>query len=262
MIRDIAAERLRAVPILQVAGRVATIGRLNRQRVVVIDVARDAGSRRRRNVHAGQRKTGHAVIKGAQIRPRDGVMALRAIRSRESRAGGSVRRVIRLLPGGQVAACVAAIGGRDLEIVVVVDVALRASNSGVAVGQRKPCAGVIEGRGIPTRCVMAVAAARQREGLRGIGVRRIVGLLPGAEVAAGVAAVRVGNALEIVIVVDMALRAGQRGVRAIQNESGHTVIERSAEPTIKTGVAILAIGGGKGRACARVWRIVGLLPIG
>ena len=63
MIRDIAAKRLGAVPILQVARRVATIGRLNRQRVVVIDMARGAGSGRGRDVHAGQRKAGHAVIK-------------------------------------------------------------------------------------------------------------------------------------------------------------------------------------------------------
>ena len=120
---------------------------------------------------------------------------------------------------------------------------------------------MIKRRGVPTCVVVAIAAGSQREGLGRIRVRRIVGLLPGAQVATGVAAIAVRNALEIVIVIDVALRAGQRGVRAIQDESSHAVIEGGAEPAIKTGVAILAIGGGKGRACASVWRIVGLLPI-
>ena len=47
----------------QVARGIAAVRRLNRQRVVVADVARDAGSGRGRDVHAGQRKAGHAVIK-------------------------------------------------------------------------------------------------------------------------------------------------------------------------------------------------------
>ena len=189
VIRNIAAERLRAVPILQVAGRVAAIIRLNRQRVVVADVARGAGSGRGRDVHAGQREAGDAVVERAQVGPRDGIVALRAIRSRKSRPGRSVRRVVRLLPGGQVAASVAAIRWRDLKIVVVIDVALRASNGRVGVGQRKPCAGMVKGRGIPTRRVMAITATRQGEGLRRIGVRRIIGLLPSGKVTARVPAV-------------------------------------------------------------------------
>jgi hypothetical protein len=76
VIRDIAAHGLRTVPILEVAGGVAAVIRLNRQRVVVIDVAGHAGSGRGRHVHASQRKTGNAVIECAQVGPRDGVMAI------------------------------------------------------------------------------------------------------------------------------------------------------------------------------------------
>lgn len=87
-------------------------------------------------------------------------------------------------------------------------------------------------------------------------------MLPGAEVATRVFAIRVRNALKIVIVVDVALCAGQRGVCAIQNETGHAMVKSRSQPAIKIGVAILAIGGGKGWASAGVWRIVRFLPIG
>ena len=46
VIGDVAAKSLGAVPILEVAGGVAAVRRLNRQRVVVIDVAGHARSRR------------------------------------------------------------------------------------------------------------------------------------------------------------------------------------------------------------------------
>ena len=68
--------------------------------------------------------------------------------------------------------------------------------------------------------------------------------------------------MKIVVIVDVALRAGQRRVRAIQNETGHAVIKGSAQPAVERRVAILAIGGRKGRASAGVRRVVGLLPVG
>ena len=51
-------------------------------------MARDAGSGRGRDVHAGQRETGDAVVEGRQIGPGDGVMAVRAVGGGKSRAGG------------------------------------------------------------------------------------------------------------------------------------------------------------------------------
>jgi len=49
-----------------------------------------------------------------------------------------------LLPGGEVAAGVAAVGGRNLERVVPIDVALRAGHGGVLVSQRKTSSAVVE----------------------------------------------------------------------------------------------------------------------
>ena len=173
-----------------------------------------------------------------------------------------MHRVIRVGPIGQMAASGAAIRGRDLQIVVVIDVALCARNRRVAVRKGEAGAGVIKRRSVPTCVVVAIGATCQRESLRGVGVRRIIGLLPSGEVAARVPAVRVRNALKIVVVVDVALRTRHRSVRAIQNESSHAMVEGGSQPAIKTGVTILAIGGRKGRAGAGVRRVVGLLPIG
>ena len=64
---------------------------------------------------------------------------------------------------------------------------------------------------------------------------RIVGLLPGGEVAAGIPAIR-GCNLQSVVIVDVALRAGgyfsRRGhlVRVRQRETGGAVIKRRIRP--------------------------------
>jgi len=67
-------------------------------------------------------------------------------------------------------------------------------------------------------------------------VHRVIGGLPGIEVATGVAAVG-GLNLQIVIVVDVALRAGGdfaggcHLVRISERETGGAVIESGAPPT-------------------------------
>jgi len=55
-------------------------------------------------------------------------------------------------------------------------------------------------------------------------MHRIVGLLPGREVAAGGSAGR-GRNLQVVVIVDVAGRAKHVGVPSSQQESGRTVIE-------------------------------------
>ena len=73
---------------------------------------------------------------------------------------------------------------------------------------------MIEGRGIPTHLVVAVAARGYRKCVGGIGVRWIVGLLPGGQVAVRIPAAVVRNrGRQIVVIVDVAGLAGQRGVR-------------------------------------------------
>ena len=54
--------------------------------------------------------------------------------------------IVGFLPSGKVALGVAAIRGRNLQIVIVVDVAGGAWNVGVAIGQQESGRAVIEGR--------------------------------------------------------------------------------------------------------------------
>ena len=58
------------------ATRITAIGRLDRQRVAVADVAGHTRSGRRGDMHAGKRETSDAVIEGSEISPRDGVVAI------------------------------------------------------------------------------------------------------------------------------------------------------------------------------------------
>lgn len=67
-------------------------------------------------------------------RPRRRVVALRTIGDGEGGTGLRMRRGVGLLPCGEVAAGVAAIGGGDLKIVIVVDVATGAGDIRVACG--------------------------------------------------------------------------------------------------------------------------------
>lgn len=108
-------------------GRVArhAIGRI--ERVVVVDVARDAGSRSGRRVRAGQSETCGVVIERGGI-PGNRVVACGAIGSGKRGAGRGVDRIVGLLPSGQVAAGVAAIVGLRREIVVAANVAVGAGS--------------------------------------------------------------------------------------------------------------------------------------
>ena len=127
---------------------------------------------------------------------------------------------------------IAAIGGSNLQIVVVVDMAGRARNIGVAVGQEKTGGAVIEDGGGPTDGVVAGGAVGSGESGASRGVRRIVGLLPLSEVA-----ILAGAGGEVVIVVYVASGAGQIGVAVGEQETSSAVIEFGAEPTVKTMAA-------------------------
>ena len=89
------------------------------------------------------------MVERSHVRPSDGVVALRTVGGAKGRPGGGVDRIVGLLPGGQVAARVAAVRGRNLESVVIVDVALRALEIGVTVCQRESGGAVIENRSVP-----------------------------------------------------------------------------------------------------------------
>lgn len=71
-------------------------------------------------------------------------MTIRAVCHCECSSGRRVHGRCSLLPRSQVAARVAAVRGRNLQAVVVIDVALRAGNICVPVRQRKSCGVVIK----------------------------------------------------------------------------------------------------------------------
>jgi hypothetical protein len=130
-----------------------------------------------------------------------------------------VSRVFGLLPGGEVAAGIAAIGRSGLQVVVSVDVAGRAGNIGVAVDQQETGDAVVECRGSPRDGVVTTRAICRGERSTRLRMRRSVGLLPSGEVAAGVSAVSRSD-LQTVVVIDMAGGAGDRGVSVGEGKSG------------------------------------------
>jgi hypothetical protein len=92
-------------------------------------------------------------------------------------------------------------------------VALGAGDVGVAISQRESSVCVVEGGSVPVGGCVALGAGSERESL-GVRVRWIIGLLPSGQMANGIAAIVILYR-QIVIVVDMALSAGNAGVRAV-----------------------------------------------
>ncbi len=131
------------VVVLQVHRLVAAVAIRGIERVVVVDMAGSTGRRRRRHVRSGERKSGHAVIERGRVPARCRV-AGGAVRGRKGCARRRVHGIIRLLPCGQMALRIAAIGGGNRQTVVVVDVAEIAGHVGVPVGQGEAGRAVIE----------------------------------------------------------------------------------------------------------------------
>jgi hypothetical protein len=71
-----------------------------------------------------------------------------------------VHGIIGSLPGGQVAAGISAIGRRNRQSIIVVDMAQGARYAGVSVGQRESSGVVIEYSGGPCRNRVASGAGR------------------------------------------------------------------------------------------------------
>jgi len=94
--------------------------------------------------------------------PTDRIVARRAIPQSKSRAGGGMHRIVRLLPGGQMALRIAAIALRNRQVVIVIDVAGDARNVGMPVGQQKSSGTVIE-LGVQP-CIERVALRAVRRG--------------------------------------------------------------------------------------------------
>jgi hypothetical protein len=202
VVRDNSANLLRPNPIRRVARHAVACT----QGVVVADVAGRTGSRCRGHVRTHQGETRDAVVKRRGIPPLGG-MAIRTVPHHKCGARSRVDGIIGLLPGGEMAARCAASRGRNLQVVVVVDMAGSAGHVGVAVGQKEPGGAVVKDRVVPTGGVVALRAVCGGKGGAGLRMHWIVGALPGAQVAAGVAAIG-GSNLQVVVIVDVARGAG------------------------------------------------------
>ena len=89
-----------------------------------------------------------------------------------------MHRVVRIIPVRQVAAGGAAGARRNLQIIVVVDVARSAGHIRVALREQEPCRAVIKRRAGPTRGRVAVRAIHRRKLLSRRCVRRVVRITP------------------------------------------------------------------------------------
>jgi len=118
------------------------------------------------------------VVECSYIGPRNRVVTCRAVADGERWTSAWVGRVVRLLPSRQVASGVSAIGRGNLQVVVIVDVALRAGNVRVPSRQRKSGRAVVELGVRPTIKVVAALAIRSGKCWSSAGVRWVCGILP------------------------------------------------------------------------------------
>jgi len=211
-------------------------------------------------VGAGQSKAGEAVVERRGV-PTHCRVAVRAIGRGKSRSGRGMHGIICLLPGREVTTRIPAIGRRNGQIVVVVDMAGRAGHVGVAVRQQEAGRTVVESGGIPACGVVATGAVGGCEGRPGRGVDRIVGLLPGCEVAGRIAAIG-GRDRQIIVVIYMATCARDVGMAGRQRETRGAVIKRDDAPGNSAAMAAVAIRRSERRTSLGMRRIVGLLPGG
>ena len=163
MIRNVPAERCGALPGRHVAA--VAIRVRCRESIVVPHVAIGAGhdlSRRCHLVRTRQRPARRAVVEGRRI-PTDRVVAGRTVRRRERRAGLWVHRVICCLPRRQVASRIAAVSRRDIQAVVVADVAGSARRYLAAVGHQRVRVRQRE----PKRVVVELPVGPPRDGMAG-----------------------------------------------------------------------------------------------
>lgn len=200
-----------------------------RQVVVVVRVAIGALPRRHR-VRSRQREAGAVVIEG-RIEPRTGVVALIA-------ALRKVRRYVIRIRCSLIVLQVTTHAGRASEVVIVVDMAIRALTRwyGVHPRQREVRHVVIE-RGVrPRRGVMALRASLGKVGRDVVRIRRSPIVL---QVTA-----HAGRAGEVEVVVDVAVTALTRrdGMSAGQWEAHRAVIKIRVEPGI-CSVTKGAVGG-------------------
>jgi hypothetical protein len=262
VIGDAAAHGLRAVPVRFVAAVASGVG--SGEGVIAVEMASGTGGFCWIGVNASERPTGSCVIKFS-VGPVERVVAGGALRSRESRRdviGNVAAKGLRAGPGGLMATIAIGVGGGEVVIVAGVTIGASGNSSGgcelMRTGEGPACAAVIEGGVVPRDGVVARGTIWGGKGRSSGGMRRISGLLPCCQVAAGVAAIR-RCGLQVVVSIDVARGAGNIGVTIGQQKSGCAVVEGGGCPSDRV-VAIRAIRGRKRCACLGMRRTVGLLP--
>lgn len=208
----------------------------------VVVVHMTAGARHRR-MESRERKAGVIVVERSR-NPCARVVAHVALLGESNLHVVGVVRILEILQ-------MAADAGSVRQLVIVVHVALAALKRRVHAGKRETGGGVIECRAQPVGGRMA-AGAILREPLRR--VRRVVG-----PVVIRLVTVPACSACQAVVVVHVALRALEAGVRPRQREPGRRMVERRARPVGDCGSvtqrAVLR------KACRGVRRICGPIVV-
>jgi hypothetical protein len=206
------------LPRRQMASGISAICGRNRQIVVVVDVAGNAAwhlaAVSDQRVRIRQREAERVVVERA-VRPFRDRMAGRASGGRRGKARRDVVRNASAEGRRAVPRCLmAAHAVRRIQRVVVVDVAGqtgRGSRRSVRSCECESRHTVVEGSGIPPFGSMAIGAVSDGKPRAGRRVGRVIGLLPGRQMALRVSAVRRRNR-QVVVVVDMTGCAGDIGV--------------------------------------------------
>ena len=183
---------------------------------IVIDVAVCTLPRRNR-VRTRQRKTRFRMIESRRLPGCGGVAGFASL-------GESPAHVIRVRGSLEILQ-VTRHAGRAGQVVVVVDVTVRAlaRRHGMRTGQNESGRGVIELAIGPGHRVVTLLAGGRESGMRHRRRRRVV---------VGLVATDTGGRGDVVIVVDVTIRAQawRHGVRTRQNKSGRRVVELAVGP--------------------------------
>ncbi len=158
-----------------------------------------------------------------------------------------MNRVVRLLPGGEVALGIAAIGRGNVQRIVAVDVALAALHRRVLIRERETGGAVIKFSVSPRRDRMARRAGSGSGRKAGGNVIRDVAANRGCALPSRSVAAHAIRGIQCVIAVDVARRASRRcrrHVRTDECETGRTVIELSVGPR-RDRMARCARSGGR-----------------
>jgi len=163
-----------------------------------------------------------------------------------------VRRVVRCLPGRQVAAGVSAVGRRNRQRIVVVDVTLCAGRDFahwghlVRIRQREAGGGVIKRRVGPACRVVAGRALRCGEARLDV-IGDVAAKCLCAVPVRGVATVAIRRG-QSVVVIDVARDAGSGQVRSRQRPTGGSVVKGHYVGPGNCVVTGRAVGSRKGSA--------------